>query len=379
MVPTRGLIITAVRILRMATKMRAAWAAINLNALAHNLATLKVQAGGGKLLAILKANAYGHGLTRIANELQGVDAIGVARLDEALALRNAGIVKPIVLLEGFFAERELPILAASGLQPVIHTKYQLDALERAEGLSQPLQVWLKVDTGMHRLGVSPQDAVAFYRRLERSDNVRGQPILMSHFASADSPAAEQNAVQRELFKSIVQQLNAPVSFSNSAALLAQVAKRDDWFRPGLALYGVSPFADKLGCELDLRAVMTLQASVISVRDIAAGEGVGYGASWCAPIRTRVAVVAIGYGDGYPRNAPDGTRVFIKGRYYPIVGHVSMDMLSIELGLDSDVEIGNTAQLWGPDLPVEEVAKQVGTIPYELLCNVAHRVALDYLD
>lgn len=359
--------------------MRPAWAAIDLRALAHNLTVLREHAGGARILAILKANAYGHGLSRIAAELQGADAIGVARLDEALALRNAGVVKPIVLLEGFFSAQQLPVLAASGIQPVIHAQYQLEQLERAEGLVQPLRVWLKVDTGMHRLGVAPEDAIPFYRRLQACANVQGEPVLMSHFASADTPNDAQNETQRSTFKSIQDILAAKVSFSNSAALLAHVAEYDDWVRPGLALYGISPFANKTGRDLNLQPVMSLQASVIAIRDIPAGDGVGYGAAWHAPQRTRVGVLAIGYGDGYPRTAPDGTPVIINGKRYPIVGHVSMDMLTVELGMSSDVQIGDSGQLWGADLAVEEVAKCVGTVPYELLCNVAHRVVLDYAD
>lgn len=357
--------------------MRPAWAAINLPALAHNLTVLREHAGAASMLAILKANAYGHGLARIAAELHGADAIGVARLDEALALRNAGVVKPIVLLEGFFDPSQLPVLAASGIQPVIHAEYQLLQLEQARDLVQPLKVWLKVDTGMHRLGVPPADAVPFYRRLQACSNVQGEPVLMSHFASADTPQAAQNDAQRQCFDGVQQQLHAVVSFSNSAALLAHVPAHDDWVRPGLALYGVSPFADKSAAQLNLQPVMTLQASVIAIREVAAGEGVGYGAAWHAPERTKVGVLAIGYGDGYPRTAPEGTPVVINGQRYPIKGHVSMDMLTVELGLDSDVKIGDSGQLWGAELPVEEVAKSVGTIPYELLCNVAHRVVLDY--
>lgn len=357
--------------------MRAAWANIHLDALAHNLAVLKQHAGGARILAILKANAYGHGLARIASELQGVDAIGVARLNEALALRNAGIVKPIVLLEGFFSADELPIFAASGLQPVIHSQYQLAQLEQAQGLAQPLRVWLKVDTGMHRLGVAPDQAVACYRRLQACANVQGEPILMSHFASADAPDAAQNNNQNRALADIQRQLAAPVSFSNSAALLAKVAQHDDWFRPGLALYGVSPFAQHTGADYNLRAVMSLQASVISVRDVAAGEGVGYGAAWQTESDTKVGIVAIGYGDGYPRLAPAGTPVWINGRCYPLKGRVSMDMLSVDLGVDSQVQVGDTAQLWGEHLAVELIAEKVGTIAYELLCNVAHRVALEY--
>lgn len=359
--------------------MRPAWAAINLAALRHNLNEVRKQAGQARVLAILKANAYGHGLVRIAQALDGADAFGVARIDEALALRKAGIVKPIVLLEGFFNASELPVLAASGLQPVIHSEYQLRQLEAAQGLSQPLKVWLKVDTGMHRLGIDPGQAVSFYQRLQHCENVQGQPVLMSHFASADIPQAEQNAQQCETFEPLAAALDAPLSFSNSAALFAAIAPNDNWVRPGLALYGVSPLAEKTTAELNLHPVMSLQASVISVRDIKAGDDVGYGAAWRAAQATRIAVLAIGYGDGYPRLAPQGTPIWINGRCYPLAGRVSMDMLSVDLGPDSDVAVGDTGVLWGSELPVEGIAAQVGTIPYELLCNVARRVALDYTE
>lgn len=358
--------------------MRPAWAAIDLTALRHNVTKVRKHAGQAKILAILKANAYGHGLVRVAQALSDTDAIGVARVDEALALRKAGIVTPIVLLEGFFNASELPLLAANGLQPIIHSEYQLTQLESAYNLSQPLKVWLKVDTGMHRLGVEPEQAVGFYQRLEQCSNVQGKPVLMSHFACADEPEAEQNTQQTIEFASFANQVKAPVSFSNSAALLAGLAPHDNWVRPGLAVYGVSPLLRKSAVELQLKPVMNLQASVISVRDIAAGDKVGYGAAWQASVATRIAVLAIGYGDGYPRMAPQGTPVVINGRRYPLAGRVSMDMLSVELGPDSDVVVGDTGVLWGPQLPVEEIATHVGTIPYELLCNVAHRVALEYI-
>lgn len=358
--------------------MRPAWAAIDLDALRHNYQLLRHKAGGASILAILKANAYGHGLIRIARELSEVDAIGVARVDEALALRNAGVAKPIVLLEGFFEADQLPLLAASGLQPVIHTEHQLQQLEKAT-LSTPLKVWLKVDTGMHRLGVEPEQAVPFYRRLEASANVQGAPVFMTHFASADMPQSDQTETQLASFTFLEAQLQGITSLSNSAAFLRSVAPDDNWVRPGLAMYGISPFADKVSADLGLQPVMTLQASVISTRIINAGERVGYGGAWQAPQRTRIGILAIGYGDGYPRHAPPGTPVFINGQRYALAGRVSMDMIAVELGLDSDVEIGSTGQLWGPQLPVEEVAKWVGTIPYELLCNVARRVVLDYGD
>lgn len=358
--------------------MRPAWAAIDLDALRHNYHALRRQAGRASMLAILKANAYGHGLIRIARELSDVDAIGVARVDEALALREAGITRPIVLLEGFFEAEQLPLLAASGLQPVIHTEHQLQQLESVS-LGLPLKVWLKVDTGMHRLGVEPEQAIPFYRRLEASPNVQGAPVFMTHFASADMPGSEQTAAQLATFATLHEVLQGPVSLSNSAAVLTSTAPQDNWVRPGLALYGVSPFAHKVSGDIGLRPVMTLQASVISTRTIAAGERVGYGGTWQAAQPTRIGILAIGYGDGYPRHAPAGTPVFIDGQRYPLAGRVSMDMIAVDLGLDSRVEIGSTGVLWGPQLPVEEIAGWVDTIPYELLCNVARRVVLDYGD
>ncbi|WP_333472955.1 alanine racemase [Aliidiomarina halalkaliphila] len=360
--------------------MRPAWADIHLGALRHNLEVIRARAGSKRVLAILKANAYGHGLTRIAQELGDVDAIGVARVDEALQLRNAGVTRPIVLLEGFFDAKQIPVLAVSHIQPVLHTKHQVGQLLSIQDLPEPMRVWLKVDTGMHRLGLNPEDAERVYKTLEAAPQVAARPVLMSHFACADEPQHGQNQRQIALFESIKATLpDVTTSFANSAALFAGLAPDDDWVRPGLALYGISPFAQETGRDLDLRAVMNLQASIISVRKIRAGESVGYGAAWTASKDTWIGIVAIGYGDGYPRLAPNGTPVWINGKVYPIVGRVAMDMVTVDLGDTMSAKLGDTAQLWGPDLPVEQVAEKVGTIPYELLCNVARRVNLDYLE
>nr|WP_194757281.1 alanine racemase [Aliidiomarina indica] len=360
--------------------MRPAWADIDLNALRHNLQVLRERAGSRRVLAILKANAYGHGLTRIAQALGDVDAIGVARVDEALELRKAGITRPIVLLEGFFDAKQIPVLAVSHIQPVLHTKHQVGQLLRTPDLPEPMRVWLKVDTGMHRLGLNAEDAERIYHALDQSPLVTGHPVLMSHFACADEPDHELNGRQIALFEDIKQALPyATTSFANSAALFADLAADDDWVRPGVALYGISPFPQQTGTDLNLQAVMKLQASIISIRKIRAGESVGYGASWTASNDTWIGIVAIGYGDGYPRHAPHGTPVWINGQEYPLVGRVAMDMITVELGPNMSAQLGDTAQLWGPDLPVEKVAEKVGTIPYELLCNVARRVNLDYLN
>lgn len=365
-----------------AAEMRPAWARIDLPALQANLQQIRSIAGDKRVLAILKANAYGHGLTRIAQALHDIDAIGVARLDEALQLRNAGITRPIVLLEGFFSANQIPILAASNIQPVLHNELQFAQLAAAP--IEPIRVWLKVDTGMHRLGVAVKEASTYYQALMAMPQVNGSPVLMSHFACADEPQHTQNQQQLGDFSQLHTHLCAQfgevtTSLTNSAALLAGLGSEYDWVRPGLALYGISPFPQRTGCEHGLRAVMTLQASIISIRQVQAGATVGYGAAWCAERDTHIGIVAIGYGDGYPRHAPTGTPVWINGKVYPLVGRVAMDMISVDLGPNLAVALGDNAQLWGPDLPVEQVAEAVGTIPYELLCNVARRVQLDYIE
>lgn len=360
--------------------MRPARAEIDLSALRDNLDCIRTVSADKKILAVLKANAYGHGLTKIAQILNDVDAIGVARVNEGMELRKAGITKPIVLLEGFFSAEQLPLLAASNLQPVLHHQWQLDEIEKLTDLPAPLKVWLKVDTGMHRLGLSPEDAITRFRALKKNPWVVDEPILMSHFACADEPLHKQNEVQLSYFKQIVDQLNPrSTSFSNTAAIFRNLADDSDWIRPGLGLYGVSPFTDAtVPATQELKPVMSLLADVISTKTVNKGEFVGYGATWQAPVDTRIGIVSIGYGDGYPRHAPEGTPVWIKGKRYPLIGRVAMDMITVDLGSD-DIQPGDTAELWGGHLAVNEVAGFVGTISYELLCNVAKRVWLDYVN
>lgn len=360
--------------------MRAAWAEINTCAFSKNIDTLKEIAGTRKILAVLKANAYGHGLTRIAQALHDVDAIGVARLEEALELRTAGITQPIVLLEGFFEPSQLPMLAASNIQPVIHHPWQVQAVLAATGLPEPLKVWLKVDTGMHRLGVEPEEVQQWYQALSNAEQVAASPILMSHLACADEPKHPKNAQQINLFHQLARRLQPEsTSLANSGALLAGLGTEYDWVRPGLAMYGVSPFLQGNTEQVcGLEPVMRLCADVISTRWIRAGDTVGYSSAWQAKKATQIGIVAIGYGDGYPRLAPEGTPVWIHGKSYPLIGRVAMDMITVDLGEDSKVEVGMTAQLWGKELPVTQVAEHVGTVAYELLCNVAKRVNLVYL-
>jgi len=362
--------------------VRTATAKIDIAALIANLSSIKAKAPNAKVLAVLKANAYGHGLERIAKALsQGenqADAFGVARIDEALALRAAGIISPIVLLEGFFSEDELPILAANNLQTVVHNQQQLDAIEQAT-LENPLRVWLKVDTGMHRLGVNPDEFAEFYQRLVQSNNVRNDMVLMSHLSCADDTDDTRTEQQIILFNELTASYDNAKTLANSAGICAWPESHYQWVRPGLMLYGVSPMLPDLSLDRDkltIAPVMTLQSSIIAKRHIKAGESVGYGAAWTAETDTNIGVIAIGYGDGYPRHAPNGTPVLVNGRIVPLVGRVSMDMITVDLGRESQENIGDTATLWGKGLPVEEVASFATTIPYELLCNITRRVQID---
>ena len=351
-------------------------AQINLQALQHNLARVRQLAPQSQVLAVLKANAYGHGLVRVAQALSDADAFAVARIDEALALRTGGIVKPIVLLEGFYEAAELPLLLAHNLQTVVHNELQLQALEQA-ALDGQLKVWLKIDSGMHRLGIYPHEFDELYQCLSQSSNVQGPLRLMSHFASSDELDKPATVNQLALFQQITQGSAGEHSLANSGAVLNWPHSHGDWVRPGLMLYGVSPMAEAVGSDHDLKPVMTLSSSVIAVREVKAGDAVGYGGSWIAAHNSRLAVVAMGYGDGYPRGAGNNADVLINGKRLPIVGRVSMDMITVDIGNEA-VAVGDKVILWGSDLPVEQLARCVDTIPYELLCNITSRVQFSYI-
>lgn len=350
-------------------------ARIDLAALSHNFARVKQLAADSKVLAVLKANAYGHGMLQVAQALKQADALGVARIDEALALRAGGITKPIVLLEGFFHADELSQVVASNLQLVIHHREQVDALLAAK-LDAPVKVWLKIDSGMHRLGIYPDEFKQLYLRLNQSANVQAPLRLMSHFASSDELENPATLRQLQLFHHVVSDTVAEISLANSAAILNLPQSHADWVRPGLMLYGVSPMSENDAKAHGLQAVMTLSSSVIAVREVKAGDAVGYGGSWVARHDTRLAVVAIGYGDGYPRSAGNKAHVLINGQRLPVVGRVSMDMITVDIG-QQQVAVGDKVILWGAELPVEQLALRVDTIPYELLCNITSRVQFTY--
>ncbi len=357
--------------------MKAATALIHTQALQHNLRIVREQAPTAKVVAVVKANAYGHGLLPVARTLKDADAYAVARIEEALSLRSGGIVKPVILLEGFFSADDLPVLAANNLQTAVHSWEQLEALEQAD-LPQPIRAWVKLDTGMHRLGVHPDEATTFFARLAQCKNVVQPFNLMTHFSCADELENPATREQIELFKRLAQGMGGECALSNSAGVLAWKEAHADWVRPGIMLYGISPFPDKVGADHGLQPVMTLKSTLIAVREAKAGEKVGYGANWTTQRDTRLGVIAMGYGDGYPRMAPNGTPVLVNGRLVPTAGRVSMDMMTVDLGPGASDKVGDEVTLWGEGLPVEVVADHVGTIPYELVTKLTPRVILDFV-
>lgn len=352
--------------------MNTVTASIDLDALQHNFAVVRRHAPHSKIIAVLKANAYGHGLLPVAHALARADAYAVARVEEALVLRANGFTKPILVLGGFFSAEALPLLATHDLQTTIHTREQLALLEQAH-LPAPIKVWLKLDTGMNRLGLRAEELPAFIERLTRCKNVVQPFNLMTHFSQSDEQDGPATQLQIAEFNRLTAHLPGERAMANSAGILAWPDSRSDWIRPGIMLYGASPFGGQLASEHDLRPVMTLKSQLIATRACKQGENVGYGGHWVAPHDTILGVIAVGYGDGYPRMAPEGTPVLVNGRRVPIVGRVSMDMITVDLGPGARDKSGDEAILWGDGLPVEQVAEKIGTIPYELLTRLTARV------
>ncbi|WP_276488062.1 alanine racemase [Ectopseudomonas mendocina] len=355
--------------------MRPARALIDLQALRHNY-QLARELSGARALAVVKADAYGHGAVRCAQVLEDqADGFAVACIEEALALREAGITAPILLLEGFFEADELALIDQHDLWCVVHSQWQIEAVEQAQ-LSKPLTVWLKLDSGMHRVGLHPSDYQQAYRRLLASGKV-SKIVLMSHFARADELECERTAEQLAIFQQAGAGLSAEVSLRNSPALLGWPQVPSDWVRPGIMLYGATPFEQAQELAARLRPVMTLESKVISVRELPAGEPVGYGARFVADRPTRVGVVAMGYADGYPRHAPTGTPVMVDGQPTRLIGRVSMDMLTVDLTDLPQARLGSRVELWGKQVLASDVAMAAGSIPYQIFCNL-RRVPLVYL-
>ena len=346
-------------------------ARLSAAALRHNLERVRSLAPGAKVMAVVKANGYGHGLGWVAQALARADGFGVASAEEGMVLRRAGVSAPVCLLEGFFQRDELPLIAAHALSAVVHHERQIQDLESFD-CNAPVDVWLKIDTGMHRIGFDPRQAAEAARRLRACKAVRSVG-LMSHLANADNRFDATTTFQIGLFQDLAGRLGGERSLANSAGVVAWPQSRMEWVRPGIMLYGVSPMIGQGSAELGLEPVMTLCSEIMAINRRRKGEPVGYGGDWVCPEEMPVGVVAIGYGDGYPRHAPSGTPVLVNGQRVPLIGRVSMDMITVDLRGQPDAQVGDPAVLWGAGLPVEEIAAQAGTIGYELLCRVASRV------
>ncbi len=344
-------------------------AIIHSAALVNNLLAARQAAPAAKLMAVVKANAYGHGLLRVARALEDSDGFAVLNIDEAVRLREAGFTQPILLLEGVFESGELNAVSDLGLSIVVHTVEQIEMLKRAWSPVK-LNVFLKLNTGMHRLGFAP-DAFPQALAALQACAIVGQITLMTHFATADEAAGVSDQLAR--FNALTQNLDLPRSLANSAACLRYPETHGDWVRPGIMLYGASPIATQRAADLGLEPAMSLVSEIISVQNVKAGEQVGYGGTYRAERAMRIGIVACGYADGYPRHAGTGTPILVMGRRTRTLGRVSMDMLAVDLSEMPDAGAGSPVTLWGAGLPVEEVARAAGTISYELLCARAERV------
>jgi len=353
--------------------MRPIHASISSAALRRNLGVARRHARGARIWAVVKANAYGHGLARTLAALEGADGFALLELDTAARLRDAGLSKPLLLIEGFFDAAELLEFSSRGLTAVVHDPGQLRMLETAK-LPRPVDVYLKVNTGMNRLGFAPGDARRVIERLRDCGNAAGI-ALMTHFAHADESEGVGEQLRRLAAAGLGEGL--PRSFANSAALLRYPETHGDWVRPGIMLYGCSPFADQSAEAIGLAPAMTLRSRIIAVQELRPGDRVGYGGVFTAREEMRIGVVACGYADGYPRHAPGyedrGTPILVAGRRTRTVGRVSMDMLFADLRAVPEAGVGAEVTLWGEGLSADEVAAASGTVSYELLCALAARV------
>ena len=355
---------------------QACCAEIKLSALRHNAQVVRKKVPHAKIAAVVKADAYGHGVKSVVAALENdIDLFAVAYLEEALALRST-TRQPILVLEGYFDQQELEVAAKNNIACVVHSAYQLALLENFPP-AKNMNLWLKVDTGMNRLGFPQAEFQDVYSLLSESIKPRSL-TLMSHLSCADELESDICTAQIAAFNHLVSDKGKAVSLANSAGIMAWPSATTDqhpqWVRPGVMLYGCSPFSHSTGEQEGLQAALTLRSTVIGLREVQAGESVGYGATWRAERLTRIGVVAIGYGDGYPRHAKVGTPVLVNGQRVPLVGRVSMDMITVDLSDIGGVEIGSSVVLWGEGLPAEEVASHADTISYELLTGITERVS-----
>lgn len=363
--------------------MRPILATVSQSVLRHNLTIVKKYAPDSKVMAVVKANGYGHGLINVAHGLNAADGFAVLGLNEAIDLREAGFQQTILLLEGVFNAQELNIVASFHIDVVVHTAPQVEMLERAT-LAKPVRIHLKVNTGMNRLGFMPNEFLSVFERLNACKNVAGI-TLMTHFSTADEDLGIASALQ--VFQKTTHHLKQPVSLANSAAILRYPEAHTDWVRPGIMLYGASPISGSPALQYDLQPAMQLTSEIISVQTLQAGESVGYGNRFTATKTTRVGVVACGYADGYPRHAGQysvgenqhGAPIAVANTLTQTIGRVSMDMLFCDLTDIPEAGIGAPVELWGNQVPVDSVAEAAGTVGYELLCAVSSRVPFKVVD
>ncbi len=355
---------------------RATTATIHLDALRHNLAHIRQAAPDSNVMAVVKADGYGHGLERVAKALANADAFGVAALSDAQRLRDAGLSQKIVLLSGFDEASDLPLLRQWQVDTVVHHATQLDLL-REDSLQNAahaaIHVWLKMDTGMHRLGFAPEHFQHALAQLRGLPNVADDIVLMSHFASSDESDNPQTESQMHCFDQLPTDCLNARSLANSSAALCWPAAHRQWIRAGGALYGLTVASGQTGADFGLHAAMSLSTRLISVQQVKKGERVGYAGTYQCPEDMPIGIAAIGYGDGYPRNIKAGTPVLLNGKRVPIIGRVSMDLMSVDLRSQPNANVGDEVLLWGKDLPIEEIASAANTISYELTCSITRRV------
>lgn len=359
-------------------------ASINLNAIRHNLHQVKLLAPRASVMAMVKADAYGHGLIEVATTLDAADGLAVARVEEALELRAAGFMQRILVLAGALTLTDLLQCSRQSIDLVIHSAHQVDEFLAAT-LSAPVNIWLKIDSGMHRLGLSADQFQQYQQQLSRSSNSR-EILSMTHFGSSDADNTQQTQQQEALFEEAVTGFSVPQSLANSAAIIKRPSSHRDWVRPGIMLYGANPLTAESQhlFPVNLQTVMTLSSQVIATRGVKAGDSVGYNSRWTASSDSIIATVGVGYGDGYPRHARNGTPVLVNGQRAALVGAVSMDLITIDVTHCNTVSVGDEVTLWGNagtghQLAAEEVAQWAETISYELFTSVTARVIKTYIN
>lgn len=346
---------------------------IDISALQHNLQRVRDYAPNSKILAMVKANAYGHGLLTCTKALAAADAFGLACINSAVKLREAGCTKKIVLICGYFTREDLALISKYNLDFVVHHPEQLNLLKDFTS-SKTLNVWLKINTGMNRLGLDPADFDAVVADLQKLDSINIE-CIMTHFAASNDQNNTSIQNQVDIFHSTIAANNSyPISLVSSAGTINCPELHNDWVRPGIMLYGVSPFANLSTVELGLQAVMSFTTKLISIYRCQAGDAVGYSGTWVCPEEMMVGIAAIGYGDGYPRHVPSGTPILVNETRSAVIGRVSMDLIAIDLRACPDAVIGSDVELWGKNLPVAEVAAHAETISYELLSQITARVS-----